>query len=117
MDERSVPDLLRMAEKRRGNLRVKERARHRPYLAQKNLDVLPACVEKLHRALVFEKRGDHGKIIHREGVDDRDLVVGRHLKQAELRVVGGLSEELGIDGEHLGARDAFDERFEARLVG
>ena len=74
-------------------------------------------MKELHRALVFEKRGDYGKIVHRERVDDGDFVVSGHLQKAELRVVGCLAEELGIDGEHLGARDAFDERFEARLVG
>ena len=74
-------------------------------------------MKELHRALVFEKRGDHGKVVHRERVDDGDFVVSSHLQKAELRIVGCLAEELGIDGEHFCTRNAFDERLEARLVG
>ena len=53
MHERPVANLLRMAEKSRSHLRVKKGTRHRSHLTQENLYVLPACVEKLHRALIF----------------------------------------------------------------
>ena len=47
--------------------------------------------------LTTKERRLHAKVIDAEGVDDCGLVLGLHLKQAELGEIGLLAKEFGID--------------------
>ena len=89
--EGTVADLLRLPEERRRDLRVEDRVRHAADVVQQDLDVLVAGMEHLHHVVVFEHRLERREVVDFERVDDDHLVVGRHLQQAQFRVVGLLA--------------------------
>ena len=65
-----------------------------------DFDVLAGGVEHLQHALVrhqFEERleVDAG----RQRVDHHGLVGARHLRHAQQRIIGGLAQEFGVDGD------------------
>ena len=73
-------------------------------------------MEELHDALVRKQRLQHAQVVHLERVHDDRLVVGGKLQQAQLRVVGLLAQEFGVDGKHRRRPGTLHERFEALLV-
>ena len=62
-------------------------------------------------------RSSGAETLHFERIDDGDLVIGCHLKQAKFRIIGLLAKKLGIDGENRRRPRALDERLEAFLTG
>ena len=105
-DQRVVADLFAEARDHGGDLGVEQRPRHVAEAQDEDLDVLPRGMEHLHHRLVGEQVPERGEIdVRRLRVDHRDLVVAGELHDAELRPVGALAHEFGIDGdEFLGAR-------------
>ena len=100
MHERGVAYLLRVPEQRRRNLRIEDRMRKNPYLAQDYLKVLSPRMEKLHDARIGKKLRKHLQVAHRERIHYGHFIVGCKLQQAQLRVVGFLAKEFRIDGQH-----------------
>ena len=82
-----------------------------------DLDVLPGGVEHLHHRRVGQQLAERVQVDARGlGVDHRDLVVAGKLHDAELRPVGALAHELGIDGDELLRREPAAERSSASVV-
>ena len=76
-----------------------------------DFDVLARGVEHLEHALVrhqFEERReiDAG----RQRIDHHGLVAARHLRHAQQRIVGGLAQEFGVDGDEGLARQSLAGR-------
>ena len=101
-DEGVVADLLAEAGDHGGDLGVEQRARHVAEAEHENLDVLAGGVEDLHHRLVGEEVPQRGEVdVGGLGVDHRNLLGTGELHHAELRPVGALTHELGVDGDEL----------------
>ena len=74
-------------------------------------------MEQLHDALVLEQLAKDLQIVDGKRVDDDHLVVCGHLHQAQLRIVGFLAQELGIDRQHARFAGSLYERFQIALRG
>ena len=65
-----------------------------------DFDVLPRGMEHLHHLLVRHQREERREIdARRERVDHHGLVGDGHLRHAQQRIVGGLAQEFGVDGD------------------
>ena len=65
-----------------------------------DLDVLARGVENLDHLLVRHQLEERLEVdAGRQRVDHHGLVGRRHLRHAEQRVVGGLAQEFGVDGD------------------
>ena len=72
-----------------------------------DFDVLARGVEHLEHALVAHQFEERLQIdAGRERIDHHGLVGARHLRDAEQRIVGGLAQEFGVDGDEGMARQA-----------
>ena len=68
-------------------------------LVPDDLDVLPGGVEHLHHLLVRHQLEERREVdARRQRVDHDGFVGAGHLGDAEQRIVGGLAQELGVDG-------------------
>ena len=105
-DQRVVADLVAEAGHHGGDLGVEQRRGHGAEALQEDLDVLPRGVEHLHHRGVGEQRAERGEVEpFGLRVRSRHLGVAGQLHDAELRPIGALAHELGIDGdEFLAAR-------------
>ena len=64
-----------------------------------DFDVLARGVEDLDHLLVGHQLEERRKIdVGGERVDDHGLLGRGHLRDAQQRIIGGLAQELGIDG-------------------
>ena len=98
-DQRIVADLFAEARDHGGDLGVEQRPRHVAETQDEDFDVLPCGVEHLHHRLIAEQVPEWGEIdFRRLCIDHRNLAVAGKLHDAELRPVGALAHEFGIDG-------------------
>ena len=112
-DQRVVADLLAEPRHHGGDLGVEQRPRHVAEAEDEDLDVLPRGVEHLHHRLVGEQFAERGEVdVRRLRIDHRDLVFAGKLHDAELRPVGALAHEFGIDGDELFRREPVAEGLE-----
>jgi hypothetical protein len=63
------------------------------------------------------EQGAQASHVDRQRIDIDDVVAGRDLQQGELRVVGPLPVELGVEGIRGRAAGRLDEGVELALVG
>jgi hypothetical protein len=56
-------------------------------------------MEDLRDALVSHELAEGAQVIDGDGVDERYLVAGAELHQAQARPVGALADEFGVDGD------------------
>ena len=76
-----------------------------------DFDVLAGGVEHLEHVLVRHQVEERLEIdAGRERIDHHRLVARRQLRHAEQRVVGGLAQEFGVDGDEGVARQPFAGR-------
>ena len=100
-----VGDRIAVAEHHGGDLGVEHRMRDDAGAVPDDFDVLARGVEHLEHALVRHQLEERLEIdAGRERVDHHGLVGARHLRDAEQRIVGGLAQELGVDGDEGVAR-------------
>jgi len=95
-----VAHLLAHAERHGGDLRVEHGRRCAADEIVENFQILPAGVDQLQQSLVIQ-HGEEGRQIHPrcQRVDRGRLLVAGKLQQAQLRIVGVLAHELGVDGD------------------
>ena len=106
-----VAGLVAVAADHRRHLGVEERLRQHPGLGLEDLQVLPRGVKDLHHPPVAEELVER---VERQPVGERvdqhgalvALAGPGELHQAELRVVGPLAQELGVD-RHVGVARSF----------
>ena len=109
LHELVVGNRVAVAEHHGGDLGVEDRARDRLGHVPDDLDVLTRGVENLDNFLVGHERKKRRQVdVVGQRVDHHRLVRARHLRDAEQRVIGGLAQELGVDGDegvarHMGA--------------
>ena len=114
-DQRVVADLVAEAGDHGGDLGVEQRAGHVAEAEDEDLDVLAGGVEHLHHRRVGEQVAERGEVdVGGQGVDHRDLVVAGELHDAELRPVGALAHEFGVDGDEFFRGEAGAEGLERR---
>lgn len=80
-----------------------------------NRNILRTRMENLHAVLVGENGDERREIMDRKRIDKRGDLPIVQLQQAELRVVGFLAHELGIDGEQFRAFELACQLLELRL--
>src|SRR5690606_14525021 len=96
-------DLVAKAADHRRHLGVEDGGGQAAGQVVEDLQVLPCRVEDLQYAAVIEKLEQRGKInSRRERIDDGGLFRACDLDQAELRPVGGVADELGVDRDEIG---------------
>jgi len=115
-DELGVADLRREAEEGGSLLRVECRRERRAGQRQQRLDVLARRVQQLRATVVRQLPRERAAVRDRKRVDEDNLAADRGLDQAELREVGALANELGIDGERRRGRPRIDASGERRGV-
>jgi hypothetical protein len=65
-----------------------------------NLNVLARGMKDLHHFFVGHELEERREVdARRQCVDDHGLVCRGHLRHAQKRIIGGLAEEFGIDGD------------------
>ena len=65
-----------------------------------DFDVLTRGMKDLHHLLVGHQREEGREVdARRQRVDHHRLVGRGHLRDAEQRVIGGLAQEFGVDGD------------------
>ena len=99
LHQRAIANLLALAQKRRGELRVKDRRGHAAKRVENHLEVLRAGVEHLGDALVLQKGNERRKVADGQRVDGHRLVRRRHLNEAQLGVIGAFAQKLGVHGD------------------
>ena len=102
--QRLVADLIAKAANHRRDLGVEERLRDHAGEGVEDLEILSRRMEHLHRAAVGEQLEERREVeIGAQRVDQHGALVtlarAGELNQAELRVIGALAQELGIDGD------------------
>ena len=114
LDPEQAPGELRIADLRgesreRGrDLRIKHGA-HQPDGRQQNLEILPRGMHHLHDPKRRERAGDRAELGDRDRVDAYGVVARRHLYQAQLRAIGALAEEFGVETDARVPREAGGE--------
>ena len=95
-----VGDGIAVAEHHGRDLGIEDRAGNELRAVPDDLDVLARRVENLHHLLVAHQRKKRLEVdVGGERVD-HDRFLGRsHLRDAQQRIVGGLAQELGVDGD------------------
>ena len=96
-------------------MRIKDRGRRDARLMMQDRDILRARMEYLHAVLVGENGDERREIRDRERIDDGGNRSVIELQQAELRVIGLLAHELGVNGEHTRTLELASELLELRL--
>ncbi len=83
----------------------------RPPQVEDDLDVLARRVEDLGHLLVAHQREERREVdVGRQRIDQRGDAGRRHLDQADLRPIGGLADELGVDGDEFALLESGDDR-------
>ena len=102
-----------VAEEPGGDLGVDQVPGHDAARPLEDLEVLAGRVHDARRLAVEQapQRGD----VDDERVDEHDLVPGGQLQEGELRVVGALAVELGVERVGIDARRLVDEGGELSL--
>ena len=111
-NERSVANLQRAAEQRRGDLRVENWLGKHAELVVDDFEVLRCGMEQLHDFFVREKLFERLEAVKGERVNGDAFLLGAHLNEAELGPVCFLAEEFGVDREHFADAGAVDELFQ-----
>ena len=101
LNERSIRNLLALAQKGRGDLRVENRSRQRSHGMEHNLHVLGAGMEYLDHALVGHKLGKRRQVVNHQWIDRDTLGRGGNLDQAQTRMERALAQKLGVDSNRV----------------
>ncbi len=96
-----VTHLRGEAEQRRGDLRVEQRSGHRAARVEQDLDVLARRVQDFQSRTVEQQLVQRRQVEAGQRVDQPAVGFGGNLHEAELRVVGALPHELGVEREAL----------------
>ena len=97
-----------MAQHHGRDLGVEDRVRNHLGAVPDDFDVLAGGMEHLQHLLVRHQLEERLEVdARRQRVDHHRLVARRQLRHAEQRVVGGLAEELGVDGDEGVLRQPF----------
>ncbi len=95
-----VGNRIAIAEHHGGDLGVEDRMRNELGGVPDDFDVLARGVKHLHHLFVRHQRIERRKIdAGRQRVDHHGLVGRGHLRHAQQRVIGGLAQEFGVDGD------------------
>ena len=95
-----VGDGVAIAQHHGRDLGVEHRMRHDVGAMPDDLDVLARGVKHLQHLLVGHQLEERLEVdARRQRVDDDRFLGAGHLHHAQQRVVGGLAQELGIDGD------------------
>ena len=99
LHELVVGNGIAIAQNHGGDLRVEDRMRDQAGPVPDDFNVLARGVKDFHDALV-RHQGEEGREVEagRERIDHHRFVGARHLRDAELRVIGRFPQELGVDG-------------------
>ena len=108
--------MRRITRERGGHLRVDEARRHSPRALEDHLEILPSAVQHPCEARVEQPRVERLEVELGEAVDAGYLLAGADLDEAQLRVVGLLAHELGIDGGDRRRGEHGDESLESGVV-
>ncbi len=98
-DELRIADLWRKPQQRRGDLRVEQGAGHRAARLQQHLEVLSRGMQDLQFRAVLQQFVQRREVQADERVDQVAVGFRGDLHEAELRVVGALAHELGVERE------------------
>ena len=101
LHERAVRNLLALAQKGGGDLRVKNRTRQHSYGMEHDLHILRAGMKYLDHALVGHKLGERRQVVDHQRIDRDALGRGGNLDQAQTRMERALAQKLGIDGNRV----------------
>ena len=110
--EFGVADLRGEAGERRGDLRVEQRC-HGAEQRREHLEVLPPGMQHLRGAARAQRRAQRPQVLERERVDAHRAAARGELQQAELRPVGALAHELGVETDGALVFEVAEQRFEA----
>ena len=95
-----VGDGIAIAEHHGGDLGIEDRMRNELGAVPDDFDVLPRGVKDLHDLFVRHQREERREIdVRRQRVDHHGLVGRGHLRHAKQRIIGGLAQEFGVDGD------------------
>ena len=93
---------LAEARNHRRDLRVEQRIGDQPALMIENLDVLPRRVQHLHDLGRLHQLEERRQIdVLGQGIDDGFDAGRGHLQKAQLRPVGLVAHEFGVEGDVL----------------
>src|SRR5690606_29250039 len=109
-------DLRGMTDERGGDLGVDQPYGEHVRVLADDLEVLTAAVQHPRRAGPRERGEERRKIEVREAVDAGRHAVRRDLHEAELRVIGSLSNELRIERHELRPPELGDELAQCRVA-
>ena len=114
LDEILVADLLAEPERHRRHLRIEQGMGGAAGQVEDDLDILAAGVEDLEHMLVIDEQVHQGGEVDplRLGIDRRRLLAIGDLDQAQLRPIGVLAHELGVDRDEVRPGEPFAELFE-----
>ena len=119
LDQVGIADLLAHAERHRRNLGIEQRVGGAAGQVMDDLDILPAGMHHLQHVLV----GDH-QVEQRLEIDARRQRINRgsflpvrDLHKAELRPIGVLAHEFGINRDEIAPRQPSAELGKGRGVG
>src|SRR5690606_22423756 len=109
-------DLRRLPGQGGRDLRIDQPRRERVRILADDLEVLTAAVQHPGRARPRERGEERREIEARQTVDARRHAVRRDLHEAELRIVGSLANELGIERYELRSAELGDQLVQRFVV-
>ena len=100
LDELIVGNRIAVAEHHGGDLRIENRVGDQLGPMPDDFDVLARRMENLHHLFVRHQFEERREIDAGRQRIDHDRFLGRgHLRHAQERIVGGLAQEFGVDGD------------------
>ena len=101
LDQVGIADLLAEPERHRRDLGVEQRMRRPAGDVVDDLDILASGVEDLEHVLIVDQQVEQGRHVEPFGlgVDGGGLVDVADLDQAQVRPIGVLAHEFGVDGD------------------
>ncbi|MDH3418511.1 MAG: hypothetical protein OEM78_03495 [Gammaproteobacteria bacterium] len=105
-----------IANQSRRDLRVDERGRQSLCVLKDDLEILPTAVHD-PRALVAQQAVVQGAEIDvGETIDAGDRIASRDLNQTQLRVIGLLADELGVEWYRVDVGELIEKTIQQRVV-
>ena len=83
-----------------GDLRIEAGRGDAAVEIPKDFEILPAGMEHFYNRWIAHQREKRRKVdARRERINQNVFLLARDLDQAELRIIGGLAQEFGVDGD------------------